>query len=318
MATSSAVVQPKGSLGSGGIGKAIKKNWQLYLFVLPAFVYFVIFCYMPMYGVIIAFKDFSPAKGIMGSRWASQFGFKHFINFFGTAQAGTVIWNTLKISGYLLVAGFPIPVILALMLNEVKSTGYKKTIQNVTYAPNFISTAVIVGMIIMFFSRAGVVNKLLDMINLGPVDFLLKEKYFIHIYVWTGVWQSMGWSSIIFFAALSSVDPQLHEAATIDGATKLQRLLHINIPSILPTIVIMLIMQVGTILNISFEKIFLMQNSVNIGSSEVISTYVYKQGLQGAHYSYSAAIGLFNNVINLVLLLAVNKISAKLSDTSLW
>lgn len=334
MAFATTAQLPKNSLRrKSNLGKRIMRNWQLYLFILPALVYFIVFHYVPMYGVQIAFKDFVAKKGIMGSPWV---GFEHFATFFHMEDVNswatfvealkefflstswTVILNTLLLAGYTLLAGFPIPVILALLLNEVKCVPYKKLVQNVTYAPNFISMVVMVGMINLFFANSGIVNSLLGFLGVPPTNFLMNAGAFRHLYVWTGVWQSTGWSSIIYFAALSSVDPQLHEAATIDGASRLQRLIHINIPTILPTMAIMLIMQVGTIMNVGFEKIYLMQNASNMGVSEVIATYVYKLGIQQAQISFSAAIGLFNNVVNLILLLIVNKVSKKVSDTGLW
>lgn len=295
--------------------KGIKKNWQLYIFILPAFLYFIIFAYGPMYGVQIAFKDFVATKGIWGSQWI---GFKHFKDFFGTHLFGVTLKNTLSISIYTLIAGFPAPILLALLLNEVKNNKFKKLVQNVTYAPHFISTVVMVGMIIMFLSPDGIVNKLLTGVGLPPNLFLTKSYLFDDIFVWSGVWQNMGWGSIIYLASLAGIDPQLHEAATVDGATRLQRIMHINIPGIFPTMVIMLILNVGGIMNLGFEKVYLMQNPLNLDTSEVISTYVYKMGLQNAKYSFSAAIGLFNNVINLVLMLTVNKIAKTLSNTHLW
>lgn len=335
MATATNAVLPKNSLRKkNSLGRQIMKNWQLYVFILPALVYFIVFHYVPMYGVQIAFRDFNGAQGITGSPWV---GLKHFATFFNltgvssfgefttamgsffNTTAWTVVKNTVIISMYMLIASFPVPILLALMLNEVKSTRYKKLVQNVTYAPNFISTVVMVGMINLFFADSGVINSLLGLLGIAKTSFLMNAGLFRHLYVWTGVWQGMGFASVIYFAALSSVDPQLHEAATIDGATRLQRLVHINVPTIMPTMIIMLIMQVGSIMNIGFEKIYLMQNAINMEVSQVISTYVYQLGLgQNPMFSYSAAVGLLNNVINLILLLAVNKISAKLSETSLW
>lgn len=293
----------------------IMKNWQLYILILPALIYFIIFCYGPMYGVQIAFKDFIANKGIWGSPWV---GLKHFKNFFQTYSSRRVIWNTLSLSVYSLIAGFPMPIILALMLNEVKNQRFKKIVQNVTYAPHFISTVVMVGIILIFFSPTGIINQLGSLLGIEPKIFLGKDYLFRHIYVWTGVWQGMGWGSIIYLAALSGIDPQLHEAATVDGASRLQRVIHINIPGILPTIIIMLILNVGGIMSVGFEKAFLMQNSLNLKYSEIISTYVYKTGLINANYSFSAAVNLFNTVINLLLLISVNKISKTVSDVYLW
>lgn len=295
--------------------KRVAKNWQLYVFLLPAIIYFVLLHYIPMYGVQIAFKDFIASKGIWGSPWV---GLKHFKNFFRTYSSRIVIKNTVTISLYALIAGFPIPILLALMLNEVKNERFKKIVQNVTYAPHFISTVVMVGMIMLFLSPTGIINKLREMVGFEPNMFLAKDYLFRHIYVWTGVWQGMGWGSIIYLAALSGVDPELHEAAIVDGASRIQRIFYINIPSILPTIIIMLILNVGSIMNVGFEKVYLMQNSFNLEYSEIISTYVYKTGLLNANYSFSAAVGLFNTVINLILLITVNKISRNVSDVYLW
>lgn len=295
--------------------KKISKNWQLYILLLPAFLYFIIFHYIPMYGVQIAFKDFIATKGILGSPWV---GLKHFRNFFSTYSSRIVIKNTISISLYSLLAGFPIPIILALLLNEVKNTKFKKAVQNVTYAPHFISTVVMVGMILIFLSPNGIINKLRELVGLDSVAYLTKDYLFDEIYVWSGVWQGMGWGSIIYLAALSGIDPQLHEAAIVDGASRVQRIWHINLPGILPTIIIMLIMNMGNIMNIGFEKIYLMQNPFNLEYSEVISTYVYKVGLLDAKYSFSAAVNLFNTIINLALLITVNKISKRVSDVYLW
>ena len=296
--------------------QGVVKNYQLYILILPAFVYFLIFCYLPMYGVQIAFKDFIANLGIVGSPWV---GFKHFERFFNSYNFLLILKNTLGISIYSLVVGFPMPIILALLLNEVRNGPFKKIVQTVTYAPNFISMVVMVGMIITFFSSSsGLVNILLSKIGIAPVGWLSKGEYFKSLYVWSGVWQSTGWGSIIYLAVLSGVDPQLHEAAIIDGASRLRRMWHINLPSIIPTIVIMLILSTGSIMNVGYEKIYLMQNPLVLDVSEVISTYTYKVGLLNSQYSFSAAVGLFNSVINLVLLTIVNTISAKISETSLW
>nr|WP_120465344.1 ABC transporter permease subunit [Paenibacillus aceti] len=295
----------------------VKRNKALYLFILPAFLYFFIFAYIPMYGVQIAFKDFIATKGFGGSPWADPI-LKHFITFFSSVRFGEILWNTVRISLYYLLVSFPAPIILALMINEVRSTRFKRLVQNITYIPYFISTVVLVGMIDLFFSNSGLMNQLIGLFGLEPVLFLQKESLFDHMYVWSGVWQATGYGSVIYFAALAGVSPELHEAATIDGATRLQRVIHINIPAIMPTIIIMLIISVGGIMNVSFEKVLLMQKDINIASSEVISTYVYKLGLQKAQYSLSSAVGLFNNLINLALLIMVNRIARKVGETSLW
>lgn len=302
---------------SGKTWKLMKRNWVLYAFLIPAVVYIAIFMYGPMYGLIIAFKDFVPAKGIMGSNWV---GMKWFKIFFETPRFWQILKNTLVLSLYSLIVGFPFPIILALVINDIRTSKMKKFCQTVTYMPYFISTVVLVGMLSVFFSPdSGFVNTLLAKLGgSGTTFFMGEEKYFRHMYVWSGIWQSMGWNSVIYIAALSGVDQQLHEAAMIDGANRFQRVLHVDLPTILPTIIILLIMNCGSILNVGYEKVYLMQNDLNSSASEIISTYVYKIGLQQQRYSYSTAIGLFNNIINFGLLVTVNKIAKKLSGTGLW
>lgn len=290
-------------------------SWQLYLMVLPLVVYFIVFHYLPMYGVQIAFKDFKPALGIWGSPWV---GLKHFKRFFEMHYASRLIWNTLSLSLYSLIAGFPMPIILALAFNEIKDGKYKKFVQTVTYAPNFISIVVIVGMVITFLSPStGIINHALELFGIEAQHFMEDPKWFRHIYVLSGIWQTTGWGTIIYLAALSGIDNQLHEAAMIDGASRLQRLWYINIPVLVPTMTIILIMNFGNVMSVGFEKAFLMQNALNMQTSDIIATFTYRTGLLEGQYSYSAAIGLFNSVINLILLLSVNKISSKYSDTSL-
>lgn len=294
----------------------LKENFDLYIFLLPAVVVTFIFSYVPLYGVQIAFRNYSVRKGIWGSTWV---GFDHFERLFNSPQFEMILWNTLSLSIYGLIAGFPIPIILALMLNSMNGQKYRKIIQTVTYAPNFISVVVMCGMISLFLSpRIGIVNTFLGMFGMDPVNFLGEASMFKHIYVWTGVWQSMGFNSVIYFAALSGIAPDLHEAATVDGATKLQRIAHIDIPGILPTIIILLILNCGSILSVGFEKSFLLQNDLNRSASEIISTYVYKVGLIDNDMSFSSAIGLFNSVVNAILLVTVNAISKRVSETSLW
>lgn len=296
--------------------KNILNSWQLYLLILPAFAFFLVFHYGPMYGVQIAFKNYMPSLGIWGSPWV---GFKHFTKFFESYYFWDLLKNTLGISIYSLVFGFPIPILLALALNEIKDGSFKKTIQTVTYAPHFISTVVIVGMIIAFLSpTSGIINHGLETLGFEGKAFMEDPRWFRTIYVLSGVWQSTGWNSVIYMAALSGVDSQLHEAATIDGASRIQRLWYINLPVLIPTMVILLIMNFGGIMSLGHEKILLMQNPLNMPTSNVISTFTYQQGLLDAQYSYAAAIGLFNSVINSILLITVNKISSKLNDVSLW
>lgn len=296
--------------------RSLKKHWELYLLVLPPVLYLLIFKYIPMVGVQIAFKDFSVVKGIWGSPWV---GFKHFEAFFESPNFWLLIKNTIGISFYSLLAGFPIPILLALALNEIRTGYFKKTVQMVTYAPHFISTVVMVSIIILMLSpHVGVVDKLFSMLGFPMTNFMGIPEYFKSIYVWSGVWQGMGYSSIIYIAALAGVDPSLYEAAKMDGASRLRKIWHIDLPTLVPVTVIMLILSLGSIMGVGFEKIYLMQNPLNTSASEVISTYVYKVGLIGANFSFSSAVGLFNSVINLMLLIIVNGISRKVSENSLW
>ncbi|MDO3413169.1 ABC transporter permease subunit [Saccharibacillus sp. CPCC 101409] len=291
-------------------------NWELYLFMLPAVLYFLIFHYAPMYGIQIAFKNFVPSKGILGSPWV---GFDHFERFFNSYYFWDLIWNTFSISFYELAIGFPLPIILALAFNEVRNGKFKKTVQTVTYAPHFISIVVMAGMIITFLSpSSGIIIMFINALGLDAPQFLTDPAWFKTMYVLSGVWQSTGWGTIIYLAALSGVDPQLHEAAIVDGASRFKRMLHINLPTILPTITIMLILNMGNILGVGYEKILLLQNSLNLESSDVIATYVYRAGLVDAQYSFSTAVGLFNSVINVILLITVNWIARRTSENSLW
>ncbi|KOY14268.1 sugar ABC transporter permease [Paenibacillus xylanivorans] len=296
--------------------RSLKKHWELYLLVLPPVLYLLIFKYIPMVGVQIAFKDFSVVKGIWGSPWV---GLKHFEAFFESPNFWLLIKNTIGISFYSLLAGFPIPILLALALNEIRTGYFKKTVQMVTYAPHFISTVVMVSIIILMLSpHVGVVDKLFTFLGFPMTNFMGIPEYFKSIYVWSGVWQGMGYSSIIYIAALAGVDPSLYEAAKMDGASRLRKIWHIDLPTLVPVTVIMLILSLGSIMGVGFEKIYLMQNPLNTSASEVISTYVYKVGLIGANFSFSSAVGLFNSVINLILLVIVNGISRKVSQNSLW
>lgn len=296
--------------------KRMANGYQLYLFILPALVYFLVFKYWPMYGAQIAFKKYMPGLGIWQSEWV---GFKHFIRFFNSYNFWVLLRNTITLNLYQLAVGFPIPIILALMINEVGNKGYKKTIQMITYAPHFISTVVIVGMINIFLNEdRGLINNIMAMVGLERINFMMKPEWFKTIYVFSGVWQNAGWGTIIFLAALSGIDPMITEAAIIDGTNRFQRIRYINLPGIMPTIVILLIMRIGRLLNIGFEKVLLLQNGLNVEASDVISTYVYRVGIQGGQYSFSAAVGIFNAVVNLILLISVNKIAKSVSETSLW
>lgn len=295
--------------------KWLRDGWQLYLLILPAIIYVLLMNYLPLFGVQIAFKNYRPSKGILGSEWAGLKYFKQFINF---PNFWLIIGNTLRISLYNLLT-FPCAVIFALLLNEIRSTKLKKSIQMVTYAPHFMSTVVVCSMVLLFLRQdSGVINNLLSLLGFERQEFINVPNYFEDIYVWSGVWQNLGWNSIIYISALSSVSNDQVEAARIDGANRVDIIRHINIPSIMPTIVIMLILACGNILSVGFEKTFLLQKSLNLSRSQVISTYTYEVGLKSAQYSYSAAIGLFNTVVNFVMLIAVNAISRRVSDVSIW
>lgn len=296
-------------------------NWELYLFAALPVIWLLLFMYVPMVGNVIAFKKFVPIKGMLGSDWV---GLDHFVRFMRSFNFRNVMWNTFYINAYQLVAGFPVPIILALALHYCPALGYKKTVQMVTYAPHFISTVVMVGIINKVFQdRIGLVSVALAKLGLPEPSlpsFLGSPDWFAHLYVWTGIWQNMGWGTIIFLAALAGVDLELHEAARVDGATIWRRVWHIDLPGIMPTVIILLILQSGQMLSVGFEKIFLMQLPLNIRGSEVVETYVYRIGLAAStpNFSYAAAINLFRNVIAFFLLVAVNRISRRVTGTSLW
>lgn len=293
----------------------IQKKWILYLFLLPCIIYVFIFDYMPLYGIQIAFRDFSAIKGIWGSPWV---GLKHFIRFFESFQFTTLLDNTLSLSFYQLLAGFPMPIILALLLNYSTMSRFKRFTQTVTYAPHLISTVVMVGMLMVFLSPSGLVNQVIGLFGVKPILFLGESSLFRSIYVWSGIWQDCGWGSVIYLAALANVNQELHEAAIVDGANKIQRIWNIDIVALMPTAVILLVLNLGSIMNIGFEKAFLMQTDLNLGASEIISTYVYKIGILSAQFSYATAIGLFNNIANFLLLVIVNRTARVLTETSLW
>ncbi len=296
--------------------KQLLRNYQLYIFLFPMVAYFVIFRYFPMYGVQIAFKDFYPLKGIWDSSWV---GFEHFQRFFRSSEILMVIKNTLLLNLFSLIFGFPVPIILALMINQVLRMKFKKLVQTVIYAPHFISTVVIVGMVSLFLSpRSGVVNSIIKSLGLDPVFFMARPEFFKAIYIISEIWQHAGWGTIIYLAALASISPELHESAVVDGASKWQRVWYIDIPGIMATAVILLILESGRMLSLGFEKVYLMQNNLNRSASEVISTYVYKVGIQQADFSYATAIGLFEAVICLIVLMSVNMLAKKATNTSLW
>jgi putative aldouronate transport system permease protein len=296
--------------------KKVRKHWQLYFLVAVPLVFLFIFKYVPMAGIVIAFKDYSVVKGIAGSDWA---GLKYFESFFKSPNFSLLLKNTLGLSVYGLFVGFICPILLALALNEVQNARFKKLVQTVTYAPYFISTVIMVSIIILFLSpNAGIVNNIFGLFGLEPINFLGNPTYFKSIYVWSDVWQNTGYATIIYLAALAGVDTQLYEAAKVDGANRFQKIMNVDLPGIFPIIIVLLILNVGSIMSMGFEKIYLLQNPLNTNSSEVISTYVYKVGLLGANFSFASAVGLFNSVVNFILIFTANKISKRFSSSSLW
>lgn len=295
----------------------IKRNLGLYLLLAPAVILLICFTYRPMYGVLIAFKEFKASAGIMGSAWADPW-YKYFKKFFASFQFKSTIKNTLMITLYGL-ATFPVPIILALGINQMRNEKYKKFFQTITYMPHFISTVVVVGLMTLLLSPgSGIFGAICNLFGFEAPNLLGQPSAFKHLYVWTDVWQHAGWDSIIYIAALAGVDPSLYEAATVDGATIWQKIKYVDIPMLIPTAVILMIMRVGTLMSLGFEKVYLMQNDLNLASSEVISTYVYKIGIINTQYSYSAAINLFSTIVNLIMLVLVNQISKRVSDNSLW
>ncbi|GAA1520672.1 ABC transporter permease [Kribbella lupini] len=296
--------------------RSLGRHWTLYLLMVVPLVWFVVFKYIPMSNSVLAFKNYNVIKGIWASPWV---GWQNFDAFFSNPVFWTLVKNTFVLSVYTVGASFPLAIILALALNEVRTGLFKKTVQLVTYAPYFISTVVVVSMTILVLSpRLGIVNEGLGFFGVPSVDFLGNPDYFRHIYVWSDVWQTTGYSAVIYLAALAGIDPALHEAARVDGAGRLRRIWHVDLPGIMPTAVIILVLAVGNIMAIGFEKAFLFQNPLNLSQSEIIATYVYKTGLLNADFSMATAVGLFNSVINLVLLLLVNMIAKRITGNGLW
>jgi len=296
----------------------IRRNWQLYALLFLPLVWLVVFRYAPMYGAQIAFRDYSPAFGIEGSPWV---GLANFERFFNSYYFKPVIVNTLIISFYSLLAGFPIPIILALSVNQVKMRLFRNSVQMITYAPHFISTVVIVGMLFQFLHpRVGFIASLANLFGMAPPNLMGDPGAFAHIFVWSGVWQEMGFGAIIYLAVLSTIDPALHEAAVVDGASRLQRIRYIDIPGLLPTAMVLLVLSTGRVLEVAFEKVYLMQSPLNLGVAEVINTYVYRVGLLSPilDFSYSTAIGLLKGVVGLLLLITVNYAARRLTDNGLW
>lgn len=295
--------------------KDLIRNKYIYIMAIPVLAYYLLFCYQPMYGAIIAFKEFSPGKGIMGSPWV---GLQQFKDFFTGFYFWRVLRNTLVINIYDLVFGFPAPIILALLLNEIRKNKFKRLVQTVTYLPHFISIMVICGLIIDFTNSNGLVNDIIVFFGGARSSLLLNPKLFRTIFVSTNVWQGVGWGTIIYLSAMTSIDPQLYEAASIDGAGHLRQIWNITIPCIMPTVTILLILRIGQMMNVGFEKVILLYNPNTYETADVISSFVYRKGLQEFSYSFSTAVGLFNSVINFTLLISANWISSKISENSLW
>ncbi len=312
--TSIGTLPKKNTLGVR-IGKEWKENYELYIMFLPALVYYLIFSYKPMYGALMAFQNYAPAKGIWGSDWV---GFKHFIDFFKSYYFVRVIRNTVTISVNSILFGFTTPIILALLINELQNMKMKRLVQTVSYLPHFISTVVICGMIKKFTLDTGIVNDIIALFGGERVTFLNKPEYFVPVYIISDIWQGVGWGSIIYLAALSGISQELYEAAMIDGAGRWRQTIHVTIPGILPTIITMLILRMGRILSVGYEKIILLYNPMTMETADIISSFVYRKGLQEQNLSFSTAVGLFNSAINLTLLMITNKISKKVNDTALW
>ena len=297
------------------VKKELLKNKYLYIMAIPVILYYLIFCYLPMGGLVIAFKQYEISKGILASRWV---GLKYFKEFFSGIYFRRIFGNTLLISFYDILFGFPAPVIFALLLNEVRGQKFKKTVQTITYLPHFISLVVICGMIVDFFGRTGIISVMLSAFTGEPKNYMSDPKYFRRIYVITNIWQNIGWDSIIYIAAIAGIDQEMYEAAVIDGAGRFRQIVSITVPGMASTIIIMLIMRIGQMLNVGYEKIILLYNSGTYETADVISSYVYRMGLANSRYSYSTAVSMFQSVINFILLLGANTLSRKFSETSLF
>lgn len=295
--------------------KLIVKHKNIYIMLVPIILFYIVFCYVPMFGNIIAFQDYKITRGILKSDFV---GLKHFLNFLNDVYFWRLLKNTLRINIYGLIFGFPAPIIFALMLNEVRSKKFKKTVQTITYMPHFISTVIICSMVTSFVSSDGIINSIIVAFGGEAVEFLTHPKYFVGVFTVSDIWQEMGWNSIIYISALTSIDQQLYEAASIDGASRWKQTIHITIPGILPTISILLIMTIGKMLSVGFEKVMLLYNPAIYETADIISTYVYRQGVLNANYSYSAAVGLFNSIINLILLVFANEVSKRTNGNGLF
>ena len=301
------------------LGKRIRRDLSrykyVYIMLIPIVVWYILFCYRPLLGNVIAFKDYKASKGIWGSPWV---GIKHFTAFFSSFYFWRLLRNTLLISLYGIIFSFPAPILLALLMNEMHSRWYKRTVQTITYMPYFISMIVICGMLMDFLKMDGVITTILAVLGMPNENYLMKPEAFRTIYVASDIWQNCGWNSIIYMAALSSIDQELYEAAAIDGANRFKQTLHVTLPGLLPTIMILLIIRIGAVLNVGYEKIILLYNSANADTSDVISSFVYRRGILEANFSYTTAVDLFNSVISVVLVLIANTISRKVSETSLF
>lgn len=321
LATKTAAAEPTRTAGKNPaffrtrLWKDLRKNYSAYLIILPAVLFYLLFCYKPMYGVIIAFKDFSPGRGILGSPWV---GLKHFQAFFNSYYFWRLLGNTLSVSLFSLLWGFPAPIILALLMNEIRLTWFKRVVQTVTYMPHFVSLVVVCSLVKIFTADTGFIVQLMTLFGFEPVSLLSKSSYFVPVYVASGIWKEVGWGTIIYLAALTGIDPSLYEAARIDGANRWKQTLHVTLPSIVGTIIILFIMRMGNIMSVGYEKVILLYNDGILDKADVISTFVYRKGLQDFQWSYSTAVGLFNSFINFTLVFLTNKISKKVSNISLW
>ncbi|MFD0713527.1 ABC transporter permease [Paenibacillus sp. GCM10027626] len=295
--------------------KDFKRNKYVYVMLLPVVVYYLVFHYGPMYGIQIAFKEYSPGRGMWGSPWV---GFRHFVDFFNGYYFMRVLRNTILLSVYSLIIGFPSSIILALLLNEVRNRIFKRTVQSITYLPHFISMVVVVGMMVDFLSSRGLINQIVEWFGGRPIGFLTDPAWFRTLYIASGVWQGIGWGSIIYLAAIANIDPTLYEASRVDGASRFKQMWHITLPGIMPTILILFILNMGSILAVDVDKILLLYNPLIYETSDVIGTYVYRKGILQASYSYSTAVGLINAIINFVFLIVTNRLSRRMTDTKLW
>lgn len=300
------------------VGKDLMKHADAYIMVIPVIIVYILFCYKPMYGIIIAFKDYSPSAGVLGSKWADSFGFQHFIDFFSSYYFGRILKNTIVISLSSIIFGFPAPIIFTLMLNELKNIRFKKVVQTISYMPHFISMIVVASLIKFFVSDTGFITSILTAFGGEKVSMLAVPNYFVPIYVISGIWQELGWGAIIYLSALAGIDQELYEAARIDGANRWKQTIYVTIPGISGTVIIMLLLRIGSIMSVGYEKIILLYSPGIYETSDVISTFVYRKGLLEYEWSYSAAVGIFNSVINFVIVVVFNKVSRKMTEISLW